>query len=224
MAKIASFRHKKLLSLRRSLPIERQRGFDMKRISLLMLLLPGLTACTSLQRSPQSGYATSLASAEPMTSSSPRGRLHSRLAAAEKNLRSKNEREQYYKHRSLMNSDRERLEFLSLATPEERARWLRAREISHTQPRFSAEHRKLIEENDIAIGMSRQAVRASWGAPEKVEVAGQPIYGHERWTYLEQISSPEGYQTETRTIYFEYGVVVGWDRNKDRAPAQDDQE
>ena len=60
--------------------------------------------------------------------------------------------------------------------------------------------------------MSKQAVRESWGEPEAIEVAGNPVFGNERWRFIEQIASSEGYQTEGRMIYFEGGRVVGWER------------
>ncbi len=138
-------------------------------------------------------------------------RMH--LKEAERTIVGKKEREQYFRHKPLMQSDRERLEFLRIPTFEARNRWLAARGISAVNPHHPAEIQTLIEQNDVTLGMSRQAVRESWGEPELVEVAGNPIYGNERWKYLEEISSPEGYQTEARIIYFESGRVAGWEKN-----------
>lgn len=138
--------------------------------------------------------------------------LRLRLTQAEKELVARREREQYFRHKSLMRNDRERLEFLRLPSYETRSRWLAARGISASNPTHPPEYQKLIENNDVTLGMTRQAVRDSWGEPELVEVAGNPIYGNERWKYLEEVSSPEGYQTEARIIYFESGRVVGWEK------------
>ncbi len=206
----------------------------------LLALTASLSACGLLQRSDSSGYAYRDARWDPGSSyredredflrdqaidemgyedsreldSSQRAALRRRLALkqAERELVARREREQYFRHKSLMRDDGERLEFLRLPSHETRARWLAARGISASDPKHPIEYRKLIEENDITLGMTRQAVRDSWGEPELVEVAGNPMYGNERWRYLEEISSPEGYQKETRTIYFESGRVVGWEK------------
>lgn len=136
-----------------------------------------------------------------------------RLKSAERQVVGQREREQYFKHRPLMRNDSERLDFLSLPTFEARQRWLNARGMSLSNPNYSNDELKAIEANDIVLGMTKQAVKESWGEPELVEVAGNPIYGNERWKYLQEVSSPEGYQTEARVIYFESGRVAGWEKN-----------
>lgn len=139
--------------------------------------------------------------------------LRMQLKEAERDIVGRREREQYFRHKPLMQSDRERLEFLRISTFENRARWLAARGISAVNPHHTPAIQKLIEQNDITLGMTKQAVRESWGEPEIVEVAGNPIYGNERWKYLEEVSSPEGYQTETRILFFEAGRVAGWEKH-----------
>ncbi len=138
--------------------------------------------------------------------------MRMRLKEAERAIVGKKEREQYFRHKPLMQSDRERMEFMKIPTFEARNRWLAARGISAVNPHHPSEIQTIIEQNDVTLGMSRQAVRESWGEPELVEVAGNPIYGNERWKYLEEVSSPEGYQTEARIIYFESGRVAGWEK------------
>jgi SmpA / OmlA family len=139
--------------------------------------------------------------------------LNSRLALAkaEKALEGKREREQYYKNKPYMRNDADRLAFLNLDSFETRQRWLNSKGVSPTSTRFSAEHQYLVDTNDITLGMTKQAVRESWGEPELVEVAGSPLYGNERWQYTEQASSTEGYQTQRRMVYFESGRVSGWE-------------
>ncbi len=136
-----------------------------------------------------------------------------RLKNVERQVVGRSEREQYFKHRPLIKNDGERLEFLSLPTYEARQRWLNAKNISATNPSYSTDELKAIESNDITLGMTKQAVKESWGEPEMVEVAGNPVYGNERWKYLQEVSSSEGYQTESRVIYFESGRVAGWEKN-----------
>ena len=136
------------------------------------------------------------------------------LKQLEKGIVGRREKEQYYRFKPMMDSDRERIAFLRLSSYEARQRWLNARGINLANPRYSSEVSHLIEQNDIMIGMPKPAVRESWGEPESIEVAGNPLYGNERWKYVEQISSQDGFQTETRLVYFESGRVVGWEKAK----------
>ena len=55
-------------------------------------------------------------------------------------------------------------------------------------------------------------MKKSWGLPDSVEVAGNPIYGNERWRYKRYTPSPEGYRLQSRIIYFESGKVAGWEQ------------
>ena len=137
--------------------------------------------------------------------------LRSSLRRAERDLVGRREREQYYKNKPYMKSDRERIEFLQLGSYEARQRWLNAKGIQGTSTPHPSEIQSLIEVNDITLGMTRAAVRDSWGEPELVEVAGNPLYGNERWHYSEQTSSTEGYRSQHRMVYFEAGRVSGWE-------------
>jgi hypothetical protein len=137
--------------------------------------------------------------------------FHILLTKAEKALEGKREREQYFKSKSHMKDDRERLGFLRLKTYEEKEKWLIAHGIQGTTAAHPPEIQALVDVNDITLGMTRQAVRESWGAPEAVEVAGNPIYGNERWNYSEQVASQDGFRTEKRTVFFDSGRVSGWE-------------
>jgi hypothetical protein len=202
----------------------------MKRISALSLVLSALTpgvlcltasmtlpGCASLERSSASGYG-----GRSLNESRDDGRdeadrekqnnpVKAALMKAEKTLEGKREREQYFKNKPYMRNDGDRLDFLALDSFESRQRWLNSKGISPTSNRFSNEHQYLIDTNDITLGMTKQAVRESWGEPELVEVAGNPMYGNERWHYTEQASSTEGYQTQRRMVYFDAGRVSGWE-------------
>ena len=67
------------------------------------------------------------------------------------------------------------------------------------------------EQDQLQIGMPKHHVRRYFGRPSMVEVAGNPVYGNERWTYTTRVSTPEGYYTEEKVIYFEDGQIVGWE-------------
>ena len=58
---------------------------------------------------------------------------------------------------------------------------------------------RLIDNKDITLGMNQKAVLESWGEPEIVEVAGNPVYGNERWKYSKFVSS-EALGTKANSI------------------------
>jgi hypothetical protein len=136
-----------------------------------------------------------------------------RLRKAEAMLEGKREREQYFKNKPYIRNDRDRLQFLALDNFEDRGKWLTAHGVFGTDTPNAPEIQALIDINDLTTGMTKQAVKDSWGEPELVEVAGNPLYGNERWAYSEQLPSSEGFQTEKRIVYFEGGRVIGWERH-----------
>lgn len=135
-----------------------------------------------------------------------------RLKRQESRIATKRDKKQYFQVRSALKNDRERLMFLSLPTFEARDRWAQARGLGHQDEVYSDEVAKVIEGNDIALGMSQKGVMESWGDPDMVETAGNALYGYERWKYNRYVSGNEGYQKEMRIVYFEGGRVVGWER------------
>lgn len=201
----------------------------------ILILLSGLGGCAVLQRSPDSGYyghndeqvfRRDRRDAEREDAMEEFGLMPDRaltdrevaaietriaLKKAEKSLEGKREREQYFTNKPYLRNDRERLEFLRLGSFEARNRWLNAKGIQASTATHAPEIQALIDTNDIALGMTKQAVRDSWGEPELVEVAGNPLYGNERWQYSEQTSSTEGYRSQDRLVYFEAGRVSGWE-------------
>ena len=68
-----------------------------------------------------------------------------------------------------------------------------------------------LETERLRIGMPKSYVRRQLGHPSVVEVAGNPVYGNERWIYENSIETLKGSYQETRVIYFEEGSVVGWE-------------
>jgi hypothetical protein len=212
----------------------------MKRLAIALFFttvcIALLSACTGLQRSHSSGYEGRDSDAQAIgrdrkfeersnsaselgyggqrlsESQAEAADLRSALRKAEKNLEGHRERDQYFKNKPYMRSDRDRLEFLRIGSYEARSRWLNAKGIQGSATPNSPEIQSLVDINDITTGMTKQAVRDSWGEPELVEVAGNPLYGNERWSYNEQLPSTEGYQTEHRMVYFESGRVVGWEK------------
>jgi hypothetical protein len=134
------------------------------------------------------------------------------LSRLERSIGTAEERAQYNRFKSTLESDKERLEFLALDNYSAKERYLTSKGYTSTPNRYPRDVASLIEQNDIAVGMGRQAVLESWGDPAAIEVAGRPENGNERWTYKEYISTPEGFQEENRVLYFENGRVVGWEK------------
>jgi hypothetical protein len=213
----------------------------MKALSAFFLSsLLGLSACSIISRSDNSGY-NDLTESGPSTIedfyrerkakvwqetkedlSIPAGaelgeneiqniRTRIELNRLEKKLQSDIEKKQYFTLKPFFNNDSERVYYLKLPTQEARERWSNSRGISSVETAFNKQDTALIEKNDIAKGMSKNAVTQSWGEPDFVEVAGNSLYGNERWRYNKLVSTEEGYKNEMRFIYFDSGRVVGWE-------------
>ncbi len=87
-----------------------------------------------------------------------------------------------------------------------RERWAPSRGLIAAKKPTPTIVRKTIESNDIALGMNQKAVTESWGDPDAVEVAGDPVYGFERWKYNRYVSGNDGYQKEMRIVYLRAAV------------------
>ena len=205
-----------------------------QRMAVLLAML-SLNACALMQRSPNSGYAFRgdedafatqsvqkdrdrelSAKAQMELGGRPDSRsLEKRqyLLKAESRLDGRQERERYFEAKPYLKSDDERLQYLNLESSLARERFLAARKIGGEKVDHPPDVEAVIGQNDIMLGMTRAAVRDSWGPPDEVEVAGQTMYGNERWLYKEQVTSSEGYATERRVVIFESGRVVGWETN-----------
>ena len=129
----------------------------------------------------------------------------------EKQIDSPKLRDQYSRVLPWLASDSEKIEFLNIPSLEGRQAWINQKSIWNRANRLNGEMKNLVEGQDIAIGMPQDLVRKSWGEPVAIDVSGNPVYKNERWKYLKQISTPQGYRQENRIVYFEGGRVVGWD-------------
>lgn len=155
------------------------------------------------------------------------------LLKLERNLKSKEEKRQYYSYKAYLSNDESRIEFLLIPSVGKREVWFKQKK----SVGFDLEKRKLfrnlIEKQDVAIGMNQEEVFASLGKPYRIEVAGQRMYRNEIWYYLDVVSevvsqpidwkemevleehgkkSLDTHHHRMNRIYFEEGMVVGWDR------------
>ncbi len=128
----------------------------------------------------------------------------------ERTLDSAKERQHYSKILPLLEKDTEKIEYLTIDSIEGRQAWVNRNKIWSRQ-KNNPEFLELVEAQDIAVGMSADLVRKSWGEPESVEVSGNEVYKNERWRYTRDVPTPNGYKRERRFVFFEGGRVVGWE-------------
>ncbi len=134
-----------------------------------------------------------------------------RVRVLERSLATSKMREQYARIVPWFKSDKERIEFLTITSVEERQIWINKKGIWNRSNLQPTEMKSLIETQDIAIGMPLEYVRKAWGEPQAIEFTGNPIYKNERWKYLRTVTLPDGFKPEKRYVYFEGGKVVGWE-------------
>lgn len=190
----------------------------MKPIILIFTLIY-LSACTSFDRHPESGYRADskpkILIEEPdgkttnLTPSTSPTRV--RLKQLENAVRTNKEVEQYSKVLPYLKDEKERIEFLELPDYEARQTWLQSRNFANRSKATQEQMQSIIEAQDIAVGMPQVLVKKSWGDPENVEVSGNPQFRNEKWRYSKYVSTPYGYKLEKKHVYFEGGKVVGWE-------------
>ena len=113
---------------------------------------------------------------------------------------SDNALEQYEKNKHYFKTTSEKIYFLKLSQFE-RKDYLASR--GFIKEESSPRQIFAMRDSNVASGMSKSQVMENWGQPNRVEVAGNPSYENERWLY-----SVNG---ATKYIYFESGVVRGWE-------------
>ena len=133
-----------------------------------------------------------------------------KLRTLERDLDSEKERYNYSKVLPLFKNDSEKIEYLSIKSIEGKQAWINRHKLWERERKVS-DFQKLIESQDIAVGMSQDIVRRSWGEPSAIDISGNPVYKNERWKYVRELPTSNGYKRERRYVYFEGGKVVGWE-------------
>ncbi|OQW47221.1 MAG: hypothetical protein A4S09_15625 [Proteobacteria bacterium SG_bin7] len=206
----------------------------MVQILLLTGMLTGLSACSLLNLS-SSGHRTYDADQElsqyysdkrqeernrartqlgrpSAKSDDPQLDARITLNRLERQISTKNEKALYYKYKPYIPDDNARIDFLRTQSYEAKSEWLRRKKITTEVFEYPKIIQDLINNNDICLGMTRQAVQESWGEPDVKEVAGDPMYGNERWKYSTSVSTENGFNQETRYVFFDGGLVSGWEK------------
>ena len=209
------------------------------RYSALVLFGASILGCTNMARHPKSGYyeltprsdaaqfyyeknveessqAVSELGLQSKVDKDPSDYLsvgtRIQLNRLEKAIESKREKQQYYNIKPYLSSDEERIYFLSLNDYEQRAKFIRSLPVSNLNEQSTPELQEAVDTGDVVLGMTKKSVKESWGEPESVEVAGNAVYGNERWRYTRNVASENGGNKELRIIYFEGGRVAGWEK------------
>ena len=128
----------------------------------------------------------------------------------ERTLDSQKERINYSKILPWLQNDSEKINYLSIPSIEGRQAWINKNQIWKRAKNLK-DYTEVVENFDIAAGMPADYVKKAWGEPDSIDHSGNPIYKNERWKYLKQVSTPNGYRQEKRYVYFEGGRVVGWE-------------
>lgn len=185
------------------------------RVTLAMVVYLLLaTSCTvlekSMQKSSRSGSFQEQSTLNGDPSSEP-SELKSQIQDLERKLETRKEKEQYSKLLPWLRDDQEKIDFLKQPNLEKRNKWALEKKV-FARPQYpSPEMKRLIDNQDIALGMPMDYVSKSWGEPSSKDVSGNPLMKNERWRYNRTISSSDGYRQEKRFVYFEAGKVVGWE-------------
>lgn len=130
------------------------------------------------------------------------------LSHRERKLNMK-EKALYQEVQPYLESDSEKIYFLSLS-PMERREYLDARRIEYSGGgtvnsnfgRRSLASLQPVYSGALHLGMSKGDVVQTWGRPARVEVAGNPQNENERWAFYEN--------GRVKFVYFEGGSVQGW--------------
>ncbi len=171
------------------------------------------------ERSSESGYASSQERPSSNNSGSQRRpRISSEeitdrdyLQKLEDKLNTRQEIEQYSKALPWFENEQERIEYLEKPNYSAKQKWITEKKLFSRSATLLKKYQPIIEAQDIAMGMPQDFVRRAWGDPEKVEVAGNPAFKNEKWTYSKFISSVDGYKKEGKVVYFEGGKVNAWE-------------
>lgn len=136
--------------------------------------------------------------------------LRYKVRHLERTLDSTKERQHYSKVLPYLKTDQEKVDYLSKPTIEGRQSWVVRNKI-WSRVKDDKEFTDVVEAQDLSIGMTQELVKKSWGEPDSVEFSGNPIYKNEKWRYVRDVPSPNGYKRERRFVFFEGGRVVGWE-------------
>lgn len=117
---------------------------------------------------------------------------------------SESELERYAEDKKFLQTDSDKLYYLSLSNYERRmyvdSKKLDLKEDLQGSRNLALKHS--IHSGEIYLGMEKSEVVSVWGKPARVEIAGNPKNQNERWSFRED--------GNVKQVYFEGGKVQGW--------------
>lgn len=180
----------------------------MRKFFIALTLLGLVMGCAQIERRQQMEFTSRNdeinLSSEPM-------HYRSKIRDLEKGLITQQDKSLYSKLLPWFTSDEEKLSFLRNSDYEDKQKWVMKTRILSRPSLMTAKYKKLINNQDIAIGMPNDIVKKSWGDPLNVETSGNALFKNEKWRYVRTVSTPDGFKQEKRVVYFEGGRVVGWE-------------
>lgn len=117
---------------------------------------------------------------------------------------SEEELESYARDKKFLQSDSDKLYYLSLSSFE-RDTYIDTKKSDlkdDLNPTRNLVSRRSIHSSELFLGMEKSEVVETWGKPARVEIAGNPKNQNERWSFVEDGS--------VKQVYFEGGKVQGW--------------
>lgn len=132
-----------------------------------------------------------------------------KLIELENALHNPSEINQYYENKSYFVNDRQRVHFLTISDYIQKENWL-AKYINKSPERYPSSVKEAITKGDLVPNMTKEAVIESWGRPDEIQGSGNKVYGNEKWLYTIDVNTEEGIGRESRQLYFENGLLVGW--------------
>jgi len=126
--------------------------------------------------------------------------------AAKLNSMTDDQYTQYASVRDHLDSDSEKIYYLNLPVSE-RQDYVRTKMFSVYKKtmRSPASHNfgyKTARSPSVSVGMKKDDIMRMWGRPIQIDVAGDPRYENERWSFYDG--------SQVKQIYFENGQVSGW--------------
>lgn len=114
------------------------------------------------------------------------------------------ELEQYNKDKKFLQTDSDKLYYLSLSGFE-RESYVNSKKEDLREDldqRRNMVQRRSVHSGELFLGMEKSEVIDMWGKPSRVEIAGNPRNQNERWSFVED--------GNVKQVYFESGRVQGW--------------
>ena len=173
-------------------------------------LISLVSGCAQIERRQQKENTDSGSTTSGGATQTP-GVYKNKIRDLEKNLITQQDKSLYSKLLPWFSSEEEQLSFLRNTDYEDKQKWVMKTRILNRPTELAGRYKRMIDNQDIAIGMPNEIVKKAWGDPQNIESSGNSLFKNEKWRYLRTVSTTDGFKQEKRVVYFEGGRVVGWE-------------